>query len=90
MSNRRKEDLVGLNNPQTWPAYPLMPVVNRGEREPGSMPPCGFLVVGHGSKVYKTNMFGLKDGEIIPQLAGVPTDEFDSFEAMLDAGWECD
>ena len=54
------------------------------------MPQCAFLVKGHGPKLYHKNMFALESGLLSPQLDGIPTTEFESFEAMLEAGWEAD
>lgn len=82
----QQQDLAILQDPNQWPNI-IIPMVFR--KSPG-MPDCGLLVKGLGSKLFLKNMWELKTGILRPQLEGVPTLEFDSFETMLEAGWEVD
>lgn len=82
----QQRDLQTLNDPNEWPSA-ILPCIQRKDAGRNN---CAFLVRGQGPKLFMKNMFELVNGPIAPQLIGVPTMEFDSFEAMLEAGWEVD
>jgi len=86
LSEYQKADLAILKDPNDWPNV-VLPLVKRGDP---SGPECAFMVRGHGSKLYLHNMFALETGMLSPQLAGLPTKEFDSLEAIIEDGWEVD
>ena len=90
LTESQEEDLKIINNPDEWPHEVLLPLKNRTTAQPGDMPDDAFLVRGSGPKLYMENLFELKDGPLLPQLVGLPVLEFESFEAMLKAGWEVD
>jgi hypothetical protein len=85
----QKKDLQIIKDTNNW-SYFVLPIVNRSSEQPGKGPRCAFLVRGHGSKLYLMNMWELHEGSLEPQLADVKILKFDSFEAMLEAGWEVD
>ena len=81
---------------QSWPCYPVLPVVNRSDdgRGPGGMPGCGIIVAGDVGnqvgtiKVYDKNMWDLGTGPLKPQLEGVSFKEFENVDALLRAARE--
>jgi hypothetical protein len=79
-------DLNVIKDTNAWPNVVLAMV----KRAPTGMPQCAFLVAECGSKLYVKNLFELEDGPLMPQLETVEIIEFDSFEAMLEDGWEVD
>jgi hypothetical protein len=87
LNEQQQADLKMISEPNEWPNVIILPLVNREER---NLPRCAFLVRGDGPNLYKKNMFELVGGPLLPQLADVPTTEFESFEAILEAGWEVD
>lgn len=87
LSEYQQQELQFLNNPLEWPNV-IIACIERS-KPPGERR-CAFLVHNCGPKLFVKNMFELVDGPLQPQLMGVPTIEFESFEAMLEAGWEVD
>jgi hypothetical protein len=81
---------------QTWPCYPVLPMVNRDRRTDGGFPECGIIIAGDmgegtGSiKVYLKGMYDLKSGQLKPQLEGVKVEDYENVDALLDAGWKAD
>lgn len=73
------KDIEMIYNPHLWPAYPILPMVRRVQ---GQLPECAIIIAGGGTKLYHTNMYMEGKDEVITA--------FDSFEAILDAGWEID
>jgi len=89
LNEHQEEDLKLIKDVAQWPNV-VLPLVNRANRRAGEAPPCGFLTQGNDCKLYLHNMFELETGPLSPQLVGVPVLEFESLEAMLEAGWEVD
>ena len=89
LNEHQEEDLKLIKDIAQWPNI-ILAMVNRANRQPGGMPECGFLTQDNDHKLYLKNMFDLDTGPLSPQLVGVPVLEFDSVEAMLEAGWEVD
>jgi hypothetical protein len=82
-----------MQNANRWPNWPIQPIRNRQLRSQ-NLPDIGVLIdTGKISEtpkvepvVYLVNMFNLPK---LP-LAEWPQKRFDSFDALLDAGWEID
>jgi hypothetical protein len=87
LTEQQQEDLSIIKDTANWPQVVVFPLVNRGKPRDEQ---CAFLVRGNGPKLYHKNMFELETGALDPQLIGVKTTTFDSFEAMLEAGWDAD
>ncbi len=95
MTPQQLEDLAVLNVPSSWPQWPIMPMKKANSN--GQMPTCGSIlacegylttiVVDEGEILWGNKCRGKKFGEIVTMF---PTIKFDSYEAMLEAGWECD
>jgi hypothetical protein len=90
LDERQQEDLKIISNPEEWFHNVVLPLKNLTNRQPGEMPQSAFLVRGQGSKLYLKNIWALETGPLLPQLVDVPVLEFESFEAILKAGWEVD
>jgi hypothetical protein len=89
LNDDQKADLAIITDHNQWASI-VFAMVKRGDNR---WPDCAFLVKGHGPKLYHKNMFELfelEGGPLSTRLVGVPTIEFESFEAMLEAGWEVD
>jgi hypothetical protein len=87
LNEHQTKDLRIIKDDNNWPSDIILPLVNRVENE---LPQCAFLVRDQGSKLYLMNMWELHEGSLEPQLADVKILNFDSFETMLEAGWEVD
>jgi hypothetical protein len=53
-----------------WPHFPVLPVVNREDRDPTGFPPCGLIFWRMGIengpiKIYEVNLFSLPDLAIV-------------------------
>lgn len=81
----REDELAMMNDPERWPAYPRLPLKKRGAQDAT----LGFLVAhgAHGVEpvVYLANLFAQ-----VPDWNAVPQEKFESFDALLDAGWVVD
>lgn len=86
MTDHQIENLSIIIHSDDWPNV-VLPMVKRGNPKG---PECAFLVRNHGSKLYLHNMFALETGLLEPQLVELPTKKFDSFEAIIEDGWEVD
>lgn len=79
-----------------WACYPFLPLKRwvDGKSENGFMignRQINFAILGHNNPtIYFGNMFGLKDGPLIPQVQAFPRKEYSSVDALLDDGWEVD
>lgn len=90
MSTENSEDVRMMQDPMRWPLWPILPVKNYNDREPGKFPKMGLMVDEGKAVVYMKGLYDLVDGELRPQLEGVPTETFESFEAAAKAGWMVD
>lgn len=102
---QRQEDLELMQSPTRWPLWPLLPLVRRGKdifRDPGAL---GFLVDPAGlsektresapapvrDKLATTVFLGsISELEVIRLSDQKRWQLFDSYEAILDAGWKVD
>lgn len=89
MTPKRPEDLDILNNPDSWPLWPVMPMKHRTKKGDFGIPEIGFVISGR-PWVYLSNYSSLKTGPLAPQLAGIGAAVYDSFEALLADGWMVD
>jgi len=82
-----ERDLTFVQTPRNWPRWPICRLVNRMQ----SVPRIGVLiergVMGPEPIVYLVNMNDLM-GEV--DLNKLDKMEFDSFEDLLEDGWEVD
>jgi hypothetical protein len=88
LNEYQQKDLAIITDPTEWGSM-VFAMVKRSAVVGESLQ-CAFLVKGHGPKLYLKNLFELEGGLLSPQLVGVPTTKFETFEAMLEDGWEAD
>jgi hypothetical protein len=72
-----------------WPNYPLLPVKNYKMAAPGSFPECGIIFASEVEKkgkvvVYMTNLFMVHKDMKLEELQKF---EYESLQAMVEAGW---
>tara|TARA_B100000749_G_scaffold34911_1_gene24179 strand:+ start:3858 stop:4091 length:234 start_codon:yes stop_codon:yes gene_type:complete len=72
------KSLEFMGDPNKWPRWPQLPLVNRNTRQ------AGFLVEG-STKVYLANIYDTVHG-----LSDIESISYDSFEEVVTAGWEVD
>lgn len=61
-----------------WPRWPLLPL-KRSKGDPKWQSLLGFILAGHGPRVFIGNIYSLPEN-----LNTLPTEEYDSFDAMLE------
>lgn len=76
-----RDSLALMKAENLWPSWPFLPVRNRSIQDRG-MPKCAYLFAGAGTVLHHSNMFDASKAD--------PKEAFESFEAMLAAGWEVD
>lgn len=94
---RRQEDLKMMRSSLTWPRWPVLPLVDR-ERQASAL-----LFANARPVIYAGSLYRLGDSH--PAMAGgqghrsqtwaevlatCSRSEFESFEAIVAAGWEVD
>jgi hypothetical protein len=81
----KEEDLELLNDEESWPSYPFMPMV----KSSGKKTIYGFVVFGQeGAVVFLKNLFTFnRHPSPLEELEKV---SYSSFEVMLDDGWSID
>lgn len=83
-----QEGVKGMQIPDSWPNYPLLPVKKYNEGSTGlDAMECGVLVAGKGPTVFLANMWSLTS---MSDLEGVKTKAYPSFEALQEDGWIVD
>lgn len=93
MSGRQTEDVAFLKDSSKWPSWPLCPVRKRGK---ATMPDVGVVVDdGHMSTVYLANIWEIaekagKSTTLSALLQNAPTEQYESTEALIHAGWYVD
>jgi hypothetical protein len=72
-----------------WPLWPVLPMKNIHRYDDGypQDQTHGVMVSPEFTKVWIINLFELKSGLIKPQLVGRTCLEFESIEALIEAGW---
>jgi len=78
------EEVKMMKDPGSWPMWPVLPVVKHAA---GS---CGILTADGKPIIYLVNMLDLSSGVLKDMLVDKPKVEFESFEAIFNAGWEVD
>ena len=79
---KRQKSIEFMKHPDLWPRWPILPVVIRG-----SDPKSGVMIELNKRVepiVYEGYMFDMANINDMPPI------EYDSFEALVDAGWEVD
>ena len=82
----RERCLDTFKAPGTWPCWPFLPVKRR--KQDHSMPDCGLMIEQEGTVPPRVYLRGLYEKD--PPLDKAPQENFDNFEALLDAGWVVD
>lgn len=75
-----------MKNPNNWPMWPLLPLKNHRDCEPGQLPRIGVLVAPHAGDVRFLPDKNVQD-VTTDDLAGVPQADVDE---LLDDGWVVD
>jgi len=81
-----RSGLFMMKDSGTWPGWPFLPL----KKSVKGFPECGFLVDDGGPVTYLGNVFELKSGPMKDVVAGIPTKEYGSFEAIVEDGWVVD
>ena len=86
MKRELRDDRAMLLTPADWPLRPYLPV--KRIRAPGEFPELGVIAEGVDSpfKVYLCDLFELPK----LNLPDVPTQAYDTVDALLAAGWIVD
>lgn len=80
-----KSDAEFMEDENSWPMWPVLPVKKRGEMGPN----IGVLLAGNGPRVYYGNMYDKGFGS--PEwFANTKSEEFDSYVEVVHAGWVVD
>jgi hypothetical protein len=79
-----------MARPELWPLRNLLALAHREQCDEHGLAVLGFLVVGHGPRVYVGNICDLAPGPLAPQLAGVGRVQYVSFAGLIAAGWAVD
>ena len=74
----KSRSLEFMNDSMKWPAWPQLPVVNR------ETDACGFILDGK-IKVYISNIW-----DVETSIADMKFQNYDSWEEVVEAGWEVD
>jgi hypothetical protein len=78
------EEVGFIKTVEMWPLYPVLPMKHRNRYQPGHPKDqgLGVMVAGQGPKVWLVDLFQLDTlGPETPAL------EFESYEALVAAGW---
>lgn len=86
LNESQKKDLELIRDQSEWSGDLLMFI----HRERGKENRHGFLVKDGGPKLYEGNAFDIAYESPRTQLKDILAIEFESFEALLEAGWEID
>ena len=85
-----------LQHPEAWPFRVLLPLAHSLRRDEQGYPLCGFVALGHGSRVYLGNVGDIDNGELQSRAAfEVALRRFQSvhylsFDAIIHDGWRVD
>lgn len=66
----------------SWDRNPQQCFVPLVKRSPGNLPKCACLVLDQGPVLFHTNMFSFNENCV--------KEEFESYAAIIAAGWEVD
>lgn len=76
------EDIKFMKNSSSWPRWPLLPIKRRGNPSPE----CALLLADEGPVIHKVDLYTVTEESI----KTAPVERFDSFEAIVSAGWRVD
>jgi hypothetical protein len=79
---RRERDVKMMRSPIEWPRWPMLPVKRSEKTGP---PECGIMWATGEPIVYHCNMWAIPD-----DLTKAPQTKYDSFDAVVEAGWQVD
>lgn len=79
-----ERQLAFIGDPDLWPRWPVLPVVERSGQHRA-----GIIVDGSGPTVFITNMFALEGGLIGPQLAKLDRIVYPDFDSLV-GEWRID
>ena len=89
LSTDRERNLNMMKSPDDWPVWPYLPLKRKVEGRP---PLISFLYYddedGPYPILYGCSIYAVQDND--PPLHLCPRTGYDSFEAILDEGWEVD
>ncbi|MFH1031162.1 MAG: hypothetical protein V1767_01125 [Chloroflexota bacterium] len=79
--------LAMMRDPNRWSAWPILPLVKYDPSKSKIDGESGFIIENPGVKhtVFKGNVFSLPE-----DFTTLPQEKFESFEAMVEAGWRVD
>lgn len=86
----KKENLKMMKDPGIWGCWPILPM--KKVIGPG-MPKMGFMLATGKPILYLVNMCDLRRigaSTVQEVMEKVPSEEYTSFEKVLDDGWEVD
>ena len=86
ISREHFRDIEMMMNPDRWPALVL--AVKRPPDRPGPFPELGVMLP-YSANVYKIGMHEL-GGKSFDEIRCGPREEFDNYDATIDAGWIVD
>ena len=87
------DDLFMLENPENWPAWPVLPLKRYNKKNPGSFPDLGIVLAVEGVPrftVYEVDMFLQPEMKDLLTSPDIVKHEYKSFDEMLVAGWVVD
>lgn len=76
------DDVAFMQKEDDWPAWPRLPL--KRSRSEGRFPQLGIMVAGRKPEVYLTSMYNKTP------LSDVESIKYESFQAVVDAGWRVD
>ena len=95
IDNQDRESVSFLNTPDSWPLWPICPLVLRDDKR--GWPRMGIVIAKEAAPpdgqhtVYECDMYELAtDRPLIDQLEKFPSHPFTSFALMTAAGWRVD
>lgn len=80
--NKREADLAMMSDIKRWPRWPILPM----KRSTDKGMELGYLYADDPPEVARVH----RGGSYAPWDGDYRTDNFESLEAMLDAGWRVD
>lgn len=93
---RHGDELELMRNPDRWPFRVLLPLASRVEDGPDGFPRCALLARGRGAVVFFGNVGDFEGAPLQSReafeakLLELEHRTFDSFEAIVLAGWRVD
>lgn len=79
-------DCEMARHPERWPNRPFLPLEHKTRRDEKGDLLLGFILEPTTTMVYVGCMFAI----VIPTMPKITREEYDSIEALFDAGWQVD